>query len=154
MANSDGPFTRYPSVTPYLFYPDPGEAIEWLARAFGFEERGRIVDDAGVTVHAEVSVGREGVVMFGSPGTRYAAPGATGATGVVSGSLYVLVEDVDLLFERAVSAGAAVIEPPTDRPWGDRECALRDYVGHHWFFWTRGAGPAASGHASPQMTGM
>ncbi len=152
MTNSDGPFTRYPSVTPYLFYPDPGEAIEWLARAFGFEERGRIVDDAKVTAHAEMSVGRDGVVMFGSPGTRYAAPGAT---GVVSGSLYVLVEDVDLVFERAVSAGAAVIEPPTDRPWGDRECALRDYVGHHWFFWTRGVGARAPrSHASRRTTGM
>ena len=41
MTDSGNPFERYPSVTPYLYYPDAAAAIDWLARAFGFRERGR-----------------------------------------------------------------------------------------------------------------
>ena len=134
MTVTDNPFSRYPTVTPYLFYPDAAEAIHWLARAFGFRERGRIVDDTGTITHAEMSIGADGVVMFGSPGAQYTGPGES---GVVHASLYVLVDDVDALFRRAVSARATVIEAPIARPWGDRECALTDHAGHHWYFWTR-----------------
>jgi uncharacterized glyoxalase superfamily protein PhnB len=133
VADVNNPFSRYPSVTPYLYYPDVAEAIDWLGRAFGFRERGRLVADDGTITHAEMSIGADGVIMFGSPGPRYGAP----ATRYVSSSLYVLVDDVDALFSRAVSARATVIEAPIDRPWGDRECALADHVGHHWYFWVR-----------------
>lgn len=39
--------------------------------------------------------------------------------------LYFTVPDVDAAFARAVQAGAVVIVPPTDKPWG-RAAILRD----------------------------
>jgi uncharacterized glyoxalase superfamily protein PhnB len=138
MTQPTSPFDRYPTITPYLYYPDPAKAIEWLARAFGFRERGRIVDDAGTITHAEVAVGTSGVVMFGSAAPEYGPPGEASR---VHGSLYVAVADVDALFERAVTAGAGRLVAPVDQPWGDRECAVTDLVGHHWYFWSRLAGP-------------
>jgi hypothetical protein len=41
---------------------------------------------------------------------------------------------VDALFARATSAGAKVIEPPSDQEYGDRRCAVEDCEGHQWFF--------------------
>jgi uncharacterized glyoxalase superfamily protein PhnB len=52
--------------------------------------------------------------------------------GVVSAVLKVRVEDVSIAFERATSAGAQVVQPPTDHAYGERECTLVDPAGHRW----------------------
>jgi len=38
---------------------------------------------------------------------------------------YLDVDDVDAVYRRALDAGAEVLKPPTDEPWGRRELALR-----------------------------
>lgn len=45
---------------------------------------------------------------------------------------YLHVDDVDAAYERAVAAGADVISPPADEPWGMREMALRSPDGHRF----------------------
>jgi uncharacterized glyoxalase superfamily protein PhnB len=47
------------------------------------------------------------------------------------------VEDADALHDRHVAAGATVVEPIGDRPWGVREYVVRDPNGYHLRF----AGP-------------
>jgi hypothetical protein len=37
-------------------------------------------------------------------------------------------------FERARAAGARVLERPTDRKYGERECTVEDLAGHRWQF--------------------
>jgi hypothetical protein len=37
-------------------------------------------------------------------------------------------------FERAVYAGAVVLEKPTDQPYGDRRYGVEDPEGHRWYF--------------------
>jgi predicted enzyme related to lactoylglutathione lyase len=39
-------------------------------------------------------------------------------------------DDVDATFERIRSAGGEVIQPPTDQPYGVRDCAFRDPAGN------------------------
>ena len=46
--------------------------------------------------------------------------------------MYVYVEDVDATFEKAVSAGAKVLDPVMDQFWGDRHGRLQDPFGHKW----------------------
>ena len=41
---------------------------------------------------------------------------------------------MDAQFERARAAGARVLEPPTDREYGERECTVEDLAGHRWQF--------------------
>jgi predicted enzyme related to lactoylglutathione lyase len=43
---------------------------------------------------------------------------------------YLRVEGVDAFHDRAVAAGAQILRPPTDQPWGMREMALRSPDGH------------------------
>jgi len=43
--------------------------------------------------------------------------------------MYVYVEDVDELFNKAVSAGAKFLDPVKDQFWGDRHGRLEDPFG-------------------------
>lgn len=39
------------------------------------------------------------------------------------------VEDVDGVTEAAVAAGATIVDPPADQPWGERQAVLHDRDG-------------------------
>jgi len=54
--------------------------------------------------------------------------------GIVTHVIKVRVEDVNAQFERARSYGARVLEPPTEREYGERDCTLEDLAGHRWQF--------------------
>ncbi len=70
-----------PNVFPFMRFADAEGALEWLSRAFGFNERVVYRGDEGTVHHAEISLG-PGIVMFGE--------GDPSEQGV-----YVAVEDVD-----------------------------------------------------------
>jgi PhnB protein len=59
----------------------------------------------------------------------YRSPQSPGATPV---SLLLYVPDVDVLFEKAVAAGATVMKPLTDQFYGDRSGTVIDPFGHVW----------------------
>jgi PhnB protein len=117
-------------ITPYLFYEDVEAALEFLARAFGFEETLRYQGARGYVSHAEMRFG-EGTIMLGNPGEQYRNPRRSGD---VSSAVHVTVPDVQATFERANVAGAQIIEPPTDQPYGGRRFGASDPEGHEWWF--------------------
>jgi uncharacterized glyoxalase superfamily protein PhnB len=118
-------------VQPYLLYEDAGAMIDWLSRAFGFIETRRMLSTDGVTVaHAELAYGDE-LILLGSPGGDYRNPKQLDARTAM---LYIYVDDVDAIFERAQAIGAEVVEEPNDQPYGDRRCGLEDPEGQHWYF--------------------
>jgi uncharacterized glyoxalase superfamily protein PhnB len=43
---------------------------------------------------------------------------------------YLVVDDVDEYHQRAVAAGAEIVKPLRDEPWGMREFGLRTSDGH------------------------
>jgi uncharacterized glyoxalase superfamily protein PhnB len=121
----------YPTVTPYLYYEDAGAAMDWLVKAFGFEERMRMENDEGRVKHGELVVG-DGLVMVGEPGSGYENPNKRGGRGTAGVNVYV--DDVDAHFERAKGAGAKINEEPSDQDYGDRRYIAEDLEGHDWFF--------------------
>lgn len=133
------------SVVPMLAYEDGVAALEWLARAFGFRERARMLD-GGRLSHGEMDTGG-GLVMLATPSPHYQGPkrhreGCAAARKwsevpwVVDGVL-VYVDDVDAHFERAKAAGARILsEVEGDAP-GKRYRA-EDLEGHRWMFMQRG----------------
>jgi uncharacterized glyoxalase superfamily protein PhnB len=54
--------------------------------------------------------------------------------GVVTHEIKVRVDDVTAQYERARAHGARILEPPIDREYGERECAVEDLAGHRWQF--------------------
>ncbi|MGH3022379.1 MAG: VOC family protein [Gaiellaceae bacterium] len=118
------------TVTPYLLYEDVAAAIEWLGRAFGFEERLRHADAGGTVTHAEIELGG-GEVDLGRPGPDYRSPKRLGASTHL---VHVYVEDVDAHCARARQAGAPILQEPIDMPYGDRRYDTEDLEGHRWSF--------------------
>jgi uncharacterized glyoxalase superfamily protein PhnB len=53
-----------PNIFPALRYKDASAALEWLAKAFGFEEKAVYYRDSGTVQHAQMQLG-VGMVMFG-----------------------------------------------------------------------------------------
>jgi uncharacterized glyoxalase superfamily protein PhnB len=73
----------------------------------------------------------EGVIYLGDPGDQYRNPKQLGQETV---GIHVEVDDVDAHFERAKSAGAEILEEPTDQAYGLRRYTAVDPEGHYWFF--------------------
>jgi uncharacterized glyoxalase superfamily protein PhnB len=111
-----------PNIYPFMRFADAEAALEWLGRAFGFEEHAAYRDDDGTIQHAEIGLGT-GIVMFGQ--------GDPASQGV-----YVGVEDADAHYERARAAGAEITREIEDTPYGSREYTARDLEGHVWSFGT------------------
>lgn len=119
------------AITPYLYYEDVGEALKFLAKAFGFQEHGPQMKGAdGKINHASTKLGDD-VVMMGHPGAAYRSPKRLGQA---TQSLYVNVDDVDKHFARARKAGAKIIEEPADTAYGHRRYGAEDLEGHQWYF--------------------
>ena len=118
-------------IAPYLLYEDGAAAIDFLTKAFGFEEVMR-ADEGGVVNHAELRLGDDSI-MLGSPGEDYKSPRtADHYTALV----HVYIDDVDGHFERAKAAGAEIVMEPTDQEYGDRRYDAKDPEGHFWSFAT------------------
>jgi len=125
------PIPEGPRITPYLLYEDVAGALEWLSRAFGFEEYGRRFNGPdGEVNHAAMKFG-DGVIMMGYPGSEYKSPKRLGQA---TQQLYIYVEDVDRHFDRARKAGATILEEPEDQFYGDRRYGATDPEGHQWYF--------------------
>ncbi len=132
-----------PRVVPMLSYEDVGAAADWLAGAFRFRERLRYTEPDGRVTHVEMEVG-DGLVMLGNPGPQYESPrrhrescrsaAAWSRMPFVIDGVHVYVDDVDDHFERAQEAGARVLSPPEDTPFGDRHYRVEDLEGHRWMF--------------------
>ena len=118
------------TITPYLLYADLHGALDFLSRAFGFEEQLRYTGAEGYVNHAEMSY-EGGTVFLGDPGDAYKNPKELGAEAVV---MHVSVDDVDAHCERARAAGAEIVEEPADQEYGDRRYAALAPEGHQWFY--------------------
>jgi uncharacterized glyoxalase superfamily protein PhnB len=116
------------TVVPVLVYEDAAKAVEWLCGAFGFAERLR-AERNGVVMHAQLVVG-DGAIMLGRQGGQYRPPHA----GEINQYVHVTVQDVDGHFERAKQRGARIIDPPNDKPFGERQYTAEDPEGHRWTF--------------------
>ena len=79
------------------------------------------------------------MIMLGSTrdnefGQLQKPPRALG--GVGTQSPYIIVEDADKHYARAVAAGAEVVIPIKDEDYGGRGYSCRDFEGHVWNFGT------------------
>ena len=64
-------------------------------------------------------------------GHGYKAPNDLG--GIETASICVVVSDADAAYARAVKAGAEIIRPLKDTPYGSRGFGVKDPEGHTWF---------------------
>jgi PhnB protein len=120
----------YHSVTPYLIIRGASRAIEFYKKAFGATELMRFPGPNDTVMHAEIKIG-DSPVMLADEGetSTYRSPQTFGGSPV---SLMIYVEDVDKVFNQAVSTGAKATRPVADQFYGDRLGTLVDPFGHIW----------------------
>ncbi|MCC7359989.1 MAG: VOC family protein [Anaerolineales bacterium] len=110
-------------VIPELAYPDVPVAAAWLCGAFGFTERLRI--------------GRHRAQLAFGPGSLVVtqlSPDVPAASAAAGHSVMVRVDDVDAHHAHARDAGVAILNPPTDYPFGERQYTAADFFGRRWTF--------------------
>jgi uncharacterized glyoxalase superfamily protein PhnB len=146
--------TRAQKVIPYLYYEDSDAALQFLTRAFSFAEMLRVPGPSGAVMHAELSH-RGDRIMIGTPPSEPQSLPDRGATHS-HGSVVCEVDDVDAHHAQAVAAGAVIIAPPADQPYGARLYTAADPEGHQWHFSTpigRAAAGASAGSARDASVG-
>lgn len=113
------------TLTPYLLVTGVEELMEFLRNAFNAEETFRTTGAAG-GMHAEMRIG-DSMVMLGD---------VTGRGEPMPVMVYMYVDDVDTVYERAVALGAKSIAEPETFPDGERRGAIEDPSGNHWWIAT------------------
>lgn len=119
-------------------YRDAKAAIEFLKKAFGFKEHLVVPDGQGGIVHAQLTYGN-GMIMLGPArddeyGRLVKTPADVG--GVVTQAAYIVVEDADAHYDKAVKAGAEIVIDIKTEDYGSRGYTCRDPEGQLWNFGT------------------
>ena len=107
------PRPGYHSITPRLFVDDVAALVGFLRAVF--DAAGEIEPDRPT----ELRIG-DSLIMISSTAERQRFPAF----------LYVYVDDADEVFQRAIAAGATLVEEPLDTPYGDRRAMVSDGFGN------------------------
>jgi PhnB protein len=119
------------TVTPRLIVADGADAIAFYVAAFEAQEIGeRVVGPQGEVIHAEVRIG-DSVVMITQELGVADAP-LSSQDDSVTAIMVTYWENVDVVWDRAVAAGAHIIFPLADHFYGERGGRLRDPFGQQW----------------------
>ena len=132
MSNTDATPEGFHTLTPFVYITDIARAVEFYRKVFGAIELEREEEEPGGRVtHAHLRFG-DSPMLISDPTAPHAAahaqkgfarsPQALGGSPV---HFYLYVDDVDVVFKRAIAAGATLVLPVEDQEWGDRTGGLQ-----------------------------
>jgi uncharacterized glyoxalase superfamily protein PhnB len=122
----------YDALIPCAIVRDAAKAIEFYKDVFGATEMMRMpYPDGKKIAHAEIKI-RDHVLMLGDENPQMGAIAPKPGEGPPPASVMIYVQDVDSVFNKAVSKGAKSMMPPSDMFWGDRYGKFLDPFGHLW----------------------
>lgn len=117
------------TATPCLAINGAARAIDFYKRAFGATEVMRFAHGDKVG-HAEIQIGDSKIMLsdeFPDMGVR--GPKTVGGSAT---AIYLYVDNVDAVADRAQTEGAKMVRPVEDKFYGDRSGTLEDPFGHIW----------------------
>jgi uncharacterized glyoxalase superfamily protein PhnB len=115
------------AVTPGLSANGTPELVRFLERAFGAERRQCSTNPDGTIAHGVIALGDSIIELSEGRPEWPARPCA----------MHLYSADTDVMFARAVEAGAEVLMPLENTSYGDRAAAVLDPSGNHWYLATR-----------------
>ncbi|MCP4978312.1 MAG: glyoxalase [Maribacter sp.] len=123
-------------IIPTMRYKDAPAAIEWLCSAFGFEKHLVVPGENGAIAHAQLSFGNA-MIMLGSEsdnefGKYVRIP--KDLDGINTQTVYIIVEEIDEHYRRAIDTGAEIIVDIKDEDYGGRGYSCQDPEGYIWNF--------------------
>lgn len=122
----------YHSITPMLVVSDAAKAIEFYKKVFGAVEIVRMgkSEYGNKIFYSELKIGNSMMRIRDVLSESEAESVKQGST-MVEFDLYV--EDVDVVVNKAVAAGAKLLKKIEDMFYGDRRGFLEDPFGIKWF---------------------
>jgi len=126
-------------IIPSIRYKNCEKAIEWLCEAFGFEKHLTVPSDAGSILHARLVYG-DCMIMLGSAheGDEFGRLNSSPIEleGQNTASIYLVVEDVNAHYKKALEKGVGIVLDIKDEDFGGRGYTCKDLEGHLWSFGT------------------
>jgi uncharacterized glyoxalase superfamily protein PhnB len=115
------------TITPFFHPRGADRMIAFLENAFGAKPlEAPDKSPEGTIRHATLQIG-DSLVELGE---------AHGEWQPMKMQIHLYVDDCDAAYERAVRAGALTVEPPADKPYGERNAWVSDPFGNQWFIAT------------------
>ena len=111
------------SVTPFLHPVGAPALIDFMKGAFGAEEISREQSPDGMVHHAVVRIGNS-MIEMGEAHGELAQP--------MPPALFLNVDNLEEIYQRALDAGATSLQTPTDQGYG-RTAWVKDNWGNVWY---------------------
>jgi len=130
---SDNALSKKATIIPTMRYRDATAAITWLCEAFGFERHLVVPGEGDNIAHAQLSFGN-GMIMLGSATDDEYGAHVKPPESFCTQSPYIIVDDVDAIYQKAIKAGAEIVIEIKDEDYGGRGFSCRDPQGQIWNF--------------------
>jgi uncharacterized glyoxalase superfamily protein PhnB len=123
-------------IIPTMKYKDAPAAIEWLCSAFGFEKHLVVPGENGAIVHAQLSFGNAMIMLGSERDNEYDKFVKTpkDLDGFNTQTAYIIVEEIDEHYRKAIDNGAEIILDIKDEDYGGRGYSCQDREGYIWNF--------------------
>jgi PhnB protein len=132
---------QYSGVSAMLTVSDIPAAASFYQKAFGFAKRAIMNGPDGKPIHAELTL-RGTTLMLGPESEAWGKRSAK-SVGASPAGLYIYVENVDKVVEKATKRGATSQGPVMDMFWGDRCGTVVDPDGYTWMAGTHKSEPTS-----------
>ncbi|MFN8310955.1 MAG: VOC family protein [Chitinophagales bacterium] len=113
--------SQYLPVMPYLILRDAKAFMAFAKDVFQASEQ-LLVPRGELIMHAELRIG-EAVIMLAD---------ATDEFGPRPSGMFIYVENVDAVYQRAIARGSKSLMPVSDMEYG-RSCGFQDSWGNQWW---------------------
>ncbi|HXH21828.1 MAG TPA: VOC family protein [Dehalococcoidia bacterium] len=113
---------NYHTLTPFFQLRGADRFLDFVKDSFGAEVTELVRAPDGSVMHAEFRIG-DSMAMLGEGDPKPLA-------------LYVYIDDVDGVYQKALAAGGRSSQEPRDQFWGDRQAAVLDAWDNMWFIAT------------------
>lgn len=114
------------TVTPFLIVKNATALLDFVNKAFNGETTSIMKDPDGKVMHATARIGNS-TIMVSDASERFPSMPAM---------LYLYMDDVDVVYKKALSAGGESLREPTDEFYGDRSAGIRDAWDNQWWIAT------------------
>ena len=119
----------YNAVMPALAFKGAAAAIDWYKKIFDAKEKMRFDNPDKTIGHAELIIG-DSVIFLSDENPEFnKSPKTLNGNSM---NLYLYVEEVDAIIQKAVDNNAKLIKPAEDQFYGDRSGRFEDPFGYIW----------------------
>lgn len=132
---------QYSAVSAVLTVSDIPAAVSFYQKAFGFSKRAIMNGPDRKPMHAELML--RGTTLMLGPENSAMGKRSAKSVGASPAGLYIYVENVDKIVEKATKLGATSQGPVIDMFWGDCCGTVIDPDGYTWMVGTHKAEPTA-----------